>query len=148
MLPSRGFENSSTSSRLVREVAQPKPDRHAIEAGIRERQALCVRDHQGDLRPDTLVDQAVAAACKHLSVDVGEHGEPVAPDLARETGAEIPGAAGDVERALPGPQARLQGAHVMPPGGRCRHPDSTGSPSRMPKQQRCKGGEVRRTPLI
>ena len=95
-------------------LRSPNPIVTQSKLRVRERQALRVRDHEGDLRAEALVDQAVAAAREHLAVDVGQHREPVAPDLAREAGAEVAGAGGDVERALPGPQARLQQREALP----------------------------------
>jgi len=35
---------------------------------------------------------------EHAGIDVGEHHQAGAPDLAREPGGQIAGAAGDVER--------------------------------------------------
>ncbi len=100
--------------RLVGDVSQPEPDRHAIEAAIGEGQGLGIRDREGDLRAESAIDQPVAAAREHFAVDVGEHGESGGADLAREAGAEIAGAGGDVERALPGPEAGLRQCETLP----------------------------------
>ena len=89
-------------------------DGHAVEAAVREGQALGVRDHEGDLRADALIDQAIAPALEHLSVDVGQDGEPVAPDLPREAGAKVAGAGGDIECMLSWPEPGLGERKPLP----------------------------------
>ncbi len=69
-----------------------------------ERQLLGIRLQAAHVVHQALIDQTVAPACQHGGVDVGQQHQAVGPHLAGHSRGQVAGAAGHVQRALPGPQ--------------------------------------------
>ena len=99
---------------LVGHVAQSEADGHAIEGVVARRAAARHRRRGIDVAGEARVEQPVAADLEHGRLMSDRTTRPVLPDLTQHPHGEIAGAAGDVERALPGLKAGERQREVLP----------------------------------
>ena len=114
--PATGFQHAVQAREralLVRDVAQPKADRHAVEARGANGSASASAEHVVDVAGEPAFNSRVAALSSIAALMSVTTTRPVRPTAARAR-REIAAAGGDVERLLARPQARLRDREALP----------------------------------
>ncbi|MND60712.1 hypothetical protein D3C80_519480 [compost metagenome] len=95
-------------------VAQAEGDGHAVEMVVRERQFFRIGLDEFDVAGHTEVQQAVTTDLEHGFVDVGQHDLAGRAYQVREFSGQVASAAGDVEHAVTGTNARQFDRETLP----------------------------------